>query len=192
MVSLENYYARVVAPDDRTAISKRVKKHLDEIVWRLPDEEQFGMTGGIFIGDSELTSLFLVKVSVDFHTGDPMSVSVRDSNHLYIINNLNNAEYYFTLVTDGLENMSDDYIKGLIVYPMSKWSLLWRTANNIPNWEELDHEKRMTLLETVTPNRFPVGTREHEEYERRVQAEAQRLGFLNELLAYDIPADALT
>ena len=192
MVSLENYYARVMVADDKTDISQRVKEQLDQIVDRLPDEQQFSMTGGIFIGNEERMRRFLIKVSADFHTGSPASVYVRNSNYSYMINNLNNSEYYFTLVTDRLVNASDDYIRGLIAYAISMWSLFWRTANNIPNWEDLGEEERMTSLNAVNPNRFPVGTREREEYERRVLTEAQRLGFLNEFLAYEIPADVHT
>ena len=188
MVSLEKYYENVEVTLDGTALSNRVKEQLDKVVEELPDEEQFGITGEIYIGQQAWIQNILVEKSTDLQTGDPATVSAGDGNIIRGIDyeNLGNSFYVATFVVDGLDIMSDDYIMGLIGYKLSEWSYVWNEISNIPDWNNLGPKERIENIGRLSPSRFPLGNKEREEYERRVDDEAVRLGFANELAAYEM------
>jgi len=47
MVSLENYYEKVPVSFSSESSGIRIKQLLDQVILRLPDEEQFGIVGEI-------------------------------------------------------------------------------------------------------------------------------------------------
>lgn len=187
MVSPKKYYKNVRVKLDGTALSIRVKKQLGKVIERLPDEEQFRMRGSIYICNKDLMQNFLVKASMRLHTGDPMTVSVRDANNIYDIReDLEDSQYATTLVTDSLDGKSEDGIMGLIAYKLSEWSRLWRKMKDIPNWEDLENHERKAMISELFGFRFPVGTKKREEYEKSVYDEVVRLGFKDEFHAYEL------
>jgi len=189
MVSREIYYENVrveMYPRDRSSI--RVTEQLDNVVEILPDEEQFRRTGKFYIGNQDLMQSFLVEASKILHTGDPITVFARDGNLISDIHeDLEDSVYTITIVTDGLDRRSDDYIMGLITNKLSEWSRLFRELKNRSNWDELQISERIELVNEIMAGKsFPVGTREREEYERSVDEEARRLGLSDKLLAYEL------
>ena len=187
MVSLETFYENVRVVTDNTESSIKVKKQLDKVVTRLGDEKQFDMVGSIYIGQRDLMQKFLVKSSIVLRTGDPRNVSVKDGNNFYeICEVLEDSTCVITLVTDNLDGKSDDYIMGLIAYKFSEWSRLWRKMTEIPNWDSLENSERIAMVNKLSHFKFPLGTKEREEYERSVDEEINRLGFSKEVAAYDL------
>jgi|SRR6185437_1932372 len=188
MVLLEKFYENVDVELDGTALSIRVKEQLDKVVEELPDEEQFSMPGEIYIGQQDWIQNILVEKSIDLLTGDPATVSAGDGNIIRGIDceNLGNSWYISTFVVDSLDKMSDDYTMGLISYKLSEWSYVWKEITNIPDWNDLGREERIENIGRLSPSRFPLGNREHEEYERSVDAEVTRLGFEDKLNAYQL------
>lgn len=189
MVSLKTYYENVDVELDGTALSNIVKEKLDKVIEELPDEEQFGMRGEIYIGQQAWIQNILVEKSIELHTGDPTTVSARDGNIIIDIReDLEESGYVITFVVDFLNEASSDHMMGLIISKLAEWSCFWREIMNIPDLDNLGlKEKRAEIRNRSPPSRFPLGNMAREEYERSViDAEVKRLGFEDKLIAYQL------
>lgn len=190
MVTLERFYERVqvVMPED-SPLSQRVRGHLDQIVERLLDEEQFGLQGIICIERNDGFARGLRNVSSKYQLS-PHTRWYPDGNSqvFNLDNDPRNAGFIIALNSDSLENSSDENIEGLIACKFIEISMTWRPANE--NWLRLRNVGRRArpIKQRQFINTLPrIGS---EEYERSIYEEAQRLGFSKELLAYDIPEAA--
>jgi len=164
MVNLQDFYkTSLVRIDPYSASSAdRINRLVGQVITRLPDEEQFGMTGSIFIGPKEAMVNLHKKSSVHPVLGRGLgeNLFIKDGNYrFWFLEDLKDSSYLITLALDTWDEKSDNYIIGLIAYKMSELSYVWK-VRKIP----------------------PIGS---EEYERKVDEEAKRLGFAKELLAYD-------
>lgn len=183
MVNLQKFYrnAKVSITTYSSPSADRIKQLFNQVITRLPDEEQFGITGTILIGPEEAIVNFYRNASSISNFGlDPdTNFLINDGNfRFWFTEDLEDASYLITLVVDNLDEKSDDYIKGLIAYKISEWSYAWKIAREV--WHESgEWAEHVTILNQRTP---PIRS---EEYERNVDEEAERLGFAQELLVYD-------
>lgn len=183
MVSLDNYHAKVVVSiSASTFLANKINRLFGQVILKLPDEEQFGLSGMILIGPRELAVNFYRKITSDtkFGLGSSINLYIGNGNYaLWFRGNLTDSEFLITIIIDDLDEKSDDYIKGLIAYKLSELSYGWKTISNAPP------EELMNMLDQTGMN-SPFGSEERENYERNVDEEARRLGFSEELLAYDL------
>lgn len=160
---------------------RRISELFDQITMKLPDEEQFGIIGTIFVGSrKEIVNFYKKSPSIpNFGLDKNTILSIKEGNfRIWFDTGLENFSYLITLVIDDLCARSDDYIKGLIAYKISEWSCFWKTAREVHH-EPGESEEAVTILNQKLPL---IGS---EEYMRNVEKEAERLGFDKELLAYD-------
>ena len=160
---------------------RRISELFDQITMKLPDEEQFRMMGSIFIAPKEAIVNFYKNAGSKIDPGFDITVNsvIIDGNFTCTIHKkLESWLFLITIIVDKLDEKSDDYIKGLIVYKILGWSYVWKTAKEI--WHEPGELKEHLMI--LNQRIAPSGS---EEYERKVDEEAKRLGFAKELLAYD-------
>lgn len=159
---------------------KRISELFDQVTMKLPDEEQFGMIGSIFIAPKEAIVNFHKKSSSHPILGRGLSTNlfIKDGNYrLWFAKDLKDSCYLITLALDTWDEKSDDCITGLIAYKISEMSYMWKVREITPELRELEKPE-------IMPNHRiqPIGS---EEYEGNVNKEVERLGFGKELLAYD-------
>ncbi len=184
MVSKSSFYTNVkVHLDENHPLGQRIQSLIDNVVERLPDEEQFQIRGMIGFNLREESLDYwnhmknLVPIVPDFMPAD------RDGNCTYSIQEtIENSFFIITIIVDDLDERSDEYIKGLIAHEISEWSYAWITVKKeLPRLKKLKPRAKEVMLNRILKQDYPIGSKEHQEHEDTVNQEAIRLGFENEI-----------
>ena len=190
MVNTADFYRHTEVICDRShPLGKRIMSLLDEVVERLPDEEQFKITGMIRFDTRQTALEFWQQFRHQWGHAPDFSPVERDGNCEYYFSYNNRAEsrYIITIIVDDLDSRTDDYIKGLIVHELSEMSYPFRMY--MENWDSLKKMKpkaRLIMENRLTKVMFdePEG-KEYQEHETEVNNEAIRLGFQKEIEALE-------
>lgn len=127
MVNLQNYYENVdVIVDTSHPLANKIKRLFDQVITKLPDEEQFRTIGTIVIGFVETIANF-TKQHLKNITGLSSNLHINDGNCVCLFyDDLRDWEFFITLAIDNLNKKSDSHIQGLIAYKISEWSYRWK------------------------------------------------------------------
>ena len=186
MVNTADFYKHTTVSCDRLdPLGKRLLSLLDEVVERLPDEEQFKITGMIRFDTRQTASEFWQQFGHQWGHAPDFSRVGRDGNCEYYFSYSNRADsrYIITIIVNDLDSRTDDYIKGLIVHELSEMSYPFRMY--MENWDSLKKMKpkaRLIMENRLTKVMFdePEG-KEYQEHEVEVNNEVIRLGFKKEM-----------
>ena len=184
MVSLSDFYDKVkVYLDNSHSLGKRIRPLLDDVIIRLPAEEQFGMKGMIAFNTREQSVEIWDKLKSQFGMAPDLKPINRDGNCFFTISELvEDAMFYIIIIIDDLENRSDDYIKGLIAHELAEMSHPWKlTRKEIPRLRKMKPKARQIFLNKLTKQDFDANSIEYREHEIAVNNEAKRLGFEKEI-----------
>ena len=192
MVNTADFYKHtVVICDGSQPIEKRIRSLLDEVVERLPDEEQFKIAGLILI-TTEQTAMELWNVwrhqwkisGPDFNLNLVGNCQYQPAGSFENLDKADRADdhYIITIIQEKLESKTDDYIKGLIVHELSEMSYPYRKL--VEKWDLLKKMKpkaRPVMYDKWTKDNAVLGSKEYQEHEVEVNNEAIRLGFQKEI-----------
>ena len=192
MVNTTDFYKHTEIICDRSQpIVKRIRSLLDEVVERLPDEEQFKITGLIVI-DTKQIAMGLWNIwrhqwntaGPDFNLDLVGNCQYQPAGSFDNMRKLDRAAdwYVITIIVDNLESKTDDYIKGLIAHELSEMSCPYRILQE--NWDTLKKMKpaaRPVMYAKWTKDNAVLGSKEYQEHEVEVNNEAIRLGFQKEI-----------
>ena len=162
----------------------------DEVVERLPDEEQFKITGMIRFDTRQTALEFWQQFRHQWGHAPDFRVNL-DGNCEYSYrwsDERIDDRYIITIIVDDLDSKTDEYIKGLIVHELSEMSYPSRKLQE--NWDSLKKMKpkaRHVRENQLTKVMFdePEG-KEYQEHEVEVNNEAIRLGFQKEIDALEV------
>jgi hypothetical protein len=182
-VELARFYQNVNATvsDSSSDMTTRLRSLLDDVVQRLPDEEQFLIQGNIgFLTRSDAISIF--KGSKGF---PDFSMIDRVANcHVVINNKTGKIEYVMTVITDRLDRMSDSYIKGLIAHELAEMSYMVRTyRKQKPDFKKMGRKARELWSKEFLQQGAAIGSPDNLTHEANADQEAIRLGFSEEINA---------
>ena len=170
-------------------LGKRITSLLDEVVERLPDDEQFKIIGMIRFDTRQTALEFWQQFRHQWGHAPDFSRVERDGNCEYRFSYSDRADdrYIITIIVNELDSRTDDYIKGLIVHELSEMSYPFRMY--MENWDSLKKMKpkaRLFMENQLTKVMFdePEG-KEYQEHETEVNNEAIRLGFQKEIEALE-------
>ena len=189
MVNTADFYKHTTVSCDRShPLGKRIMSLLDEVVERLPDEEQFKITGMIRFDTRQTASEFWQQVSQQWGHAPDLSRVERDGNCEYRFSYSDRADdrYIITIIVNELDSRTDDYIKGLIVHELSEMSYPFRMY--MENWDSLKKMKpkaRQVMMNKFTKSTSDPGSEEYQDHEDEVNNEARRLGFQKEIDALE-------
>ena len=184
MVNTADFYKHtMVMCDMLNPLGKRITSLLDDVVEKLPDEEQFKITGMIRFDTRQTASEFWQQFSQQWGHAPDFRVG-RDGNCEYYFSYSNRADsrYIITIIVNDLDSRTDDYIKGLIVHELSEMSYPFRKLQE--NWDSLKKMKpkaRQVMMNKFTKSTSGPGSKEYQEHEDEVNNEAIRLGFQKEI-----------
>ena len=167
---------------------QRIKPLLDEVVERLPDEEQFKIAGMIRFDTRQTALEFWQQFRHKWGHAPDFSPVERDGNCEYYFSYSNRADsrYIITIIVNDLDSRTDEYIKGLIVHELSEMSYPSRKLQE--NWDSLKKMKpkaRQVMMNKFTKSTNGPGSKEYQEHEDEVNNEAIRLGFQKEIEALE-------
>ena len=163
---------------------------LDEVVERLPDEEQFKITGMIRFDTRQTALEFWQQFRHQWGHAPDFRVNL-DGNCEYSFkwsDERIDDRYIITIIVDDLDSKTDEYIKGLIVHEFSEMSYPSRKLQE--NWDSLKKMKpkaRQVMMNKFTkstsgPDTYEgAGSKEYQEHEDDINNEAIRLGFQKEI-----------
>ena len=191
MVNTADFYKHTSFAADSSDIVKRIRSLFDEVVERLPDEEQFKITGLIVI-DTRQTAMGLWNIwrhqwntaGPDFNLDLVGNCQYQPAGSFDNMRKLDRAAdwYVITIIVDNLESKTDDYIKGLIAHELSEMSCPYRILQE--NWDTLKKMKpaaRPVMYDKWTKANAVLGSKEYQEHEDDINNEAIRLGFQKEI-----------
>lgn len=170
---------------------QKVKPLFDEVIQRLPDEEQFQIKGTFVIHYRDVVIKYwasngpilrpLLGPEPDF------TVINGDGNCTYAFgDSIEHSIYYLTIVLDKLSQESDDYIKGLFAHEFAELSFPWRIIKeHETELLKLEPRARNVRINQLTKKDAQTGTSEYQEHENLVNQEAIRLGFQKEITALE-------
>ncbi len=161
---------------------------LDEVAERLPDEEQFKITGMIRFDTRQTASEFWQEFRHKWGHAPDFSPVERDGNCEYYFSYNNRAEsrYIITIIVDDLDSRTDDYIKGLIVHELSEMSYTCRKLlENLDSFKKMKPKARQVMMNKFTKSTSDPGSKEYQDHEDEVNNEARRLGFQKEIDALE-------
>jgi len=184
MVELENFYKNVsVSNDDSQSLGQRLKSSLDDVIQRLPDEEQFQMRGQIVFNTRQQAIEFWNTIGLKLGFGPDFTPYNRDGNCTYLIRpDVENSIFIITIIVDNLESRSDDYLKGLIAHELSEMSYIWNAVQKEkPTLMKMKPKARQIKMDQITQQNTEPGSKEYDEHEKNVNDEARRLGFQKEI-----------
>ena len=185
MVNTADFYKHtMVACDMLDPLGKRITSLLDEVVERLPDEEQFKIAGMIRFDTRQTALEFWQQFRHKWGHAPDFSRVERDGNCEYRFSYSDRADdrYIITIIVNELDSRTDDYIKGLIVHELSEMSYPFRKLQE--NWDSLKKMKpkaRQVMMNKFTKSTSGPGSKEYQEHEDEVNNEAIRLGFQKEI-----------
>ena len=189
MVNTANFYKHtMVMCDMLNPLGKRITSLLDDVVEKLPDEEQFKITGMIRFDTRQTASEFWQQISHQWGHAPDFSRVERDGNCEYRFSYSDRADdrYIITIIVNELDSRTDDYIKGLIVHELSEMSYPFRKLQE--NWDSLKKMKpkaRQVMMNKFTKSTSDPGSKEYQDHEDEVNNEAIRLGFQKEIEALE-------
>ena len=191
MVNTADFYKHTTVSCDRShPLGKRIMSLLDEVVERLPDEEQFKITGMIRFDTRQTALEFWQQFRHQWGHAPDFRVRL-DGNCEYSYkwsDERIDDRYIITIIVDYLDSRTDDYIKGLIVHEFAEMSYPFRKLQE--NWDSIKKMKpkarqvRMNQLTKVMYDE-PEG-KKYQEHEDEVNNEAIRLGFQKEIDALEV------
>lgn len=184
MVELENFYKNVsVSNDESQSLGQRLKSCLENVIQRLPDEEQFQMKGQILFNTKQQAIEFWNTIGPKLGFGPDFRPYNRDGNCTYFIGpDVENSMYVITIIVDNLESRSDDYLKGLIAHELSEMSYNWNMVQKEkPTLMKMKPKARQIKMDQITKQNAEPGSKEYDEAEKNVNDEARRLGFQKEI-----------
>ena len=192
MVNTADFYKHAEIICDRSQpIVKRIMSLLDEVVERLPDEEQFKITGLIVIDTKQIAMGLWNIWRHQWNTAGPdFNLDLVGNCQYQPAGSFNNLDkraraddrYVITIIVDNLESKTDDYIKGLIAHELSEMSCPYRILQE--NWDTLKKMKpaaRPVMYAKWTKDNAVLGSKEYQEHEDDINNEAIRLGFQKEI-----------
>jgi len=187
MVSLEKFYEHVIKKFVNKEFEKILRPLLEDVIIRLPDEPQFQFAGMICFGDRE----FIIGWWNRFDPQMRMAPDMRPSNRegsckIFPTYDGEIDTYAISIITDDLNTKRDDYVKGLIIHELSEMSYAWRQMEKEkPNFLKLSSKAQEVMLKRIFGSTFEVESAEYFEKEKKVNAEAIRLGFEKEIIALE-------
>jgi len=184
LVGLENFYNNVnVHNDESQPLGQRLRSSLEDVIQRLPDEEQFQIRGQIQFNTREQAINFWNTVGPEIGFSPDLRPHNRDGNCVYSIGpEVEVLMFVITIIVDNLESRSDDYLKGLIAHELSELSYTWNTVQKEkPALMKMKKKARQIMIEKITKQSSEPGSKEYDEHEKNVNDEARRLGFQKEI-----------
>ena len=112
MVNTADFYKHTTVSCDRShPLGKRIMSLLDEVVERLPDEEQFKITGMIRFDTRQTALEFWQQFRHQWGHAPDFRVNL-DGNCEYSFSYSNSADdrYIITIIVNDLDSSTDDYI----------------------------------------------------------------------------------
>jgi len=189
MVNTADFYKHTTVSCDRShPLGKRIMSLLDEVVERLPDEEQFKITGMIRFDTRQTALEFWQQFRHQWGHAPDFRVNL-DGNCEYSFkwsDERIDDRYIITIIVDDLDSKTDEYIKGLIVHEFSEMSYPSRKLQE--NWDSLKKMKpkaRQVMMNKWTKSTDHAESKEYQEHEDEVNNEAIRLGFQREIDALE-------
>ena len=190
MVNTTDFYKHTEIICDRShPLGKRMISLLDEVVERLPDEEQFKITGMIRFDTRQTSSEFWQKFRHKWGHAPDLSRVGRDGNCEYRFSYGDRADdrYIITIIVNDLDSRTDDYIKGLIVHEFAEMSYPFRKLQE--NWDSIKKMKpkaRQVRMNQLTKSMDDPGSKKYQEHEAEVNNVAIGLGFQKEIDALEV------
>ena len=189
MVNTADFYKHTRVWERTDPLGQRLMSLLDEVVERLPDEEQFKITGMIRFDTRQTASEFWQEFRHKWGHAPDFSRVERDGNCEYRFSYSDRADdrYIITIIVNDLDSRTDDYIKGLIVHELSEMSYPFRKLQE--NWDSLKKMKpkaRQVMMNKWTKSTDHAESKEYQEHETEVNNEAIRLGFQREIDALEV------
>lgn len=191
MVDLNSFYRHVNVDNRRHLFVDRVQPLLDEIIRRLPDEPQFlNVQGNIFIGTRDMVIEYWEFIHSTFATNvnfreilDPDNNRISPDGYCqYPLDN--DQSYAITIIVDRFNEQTDNYIRGVIAHEFSEFSLAWNTFTDHRDELQSDSISIPNPLDSLL-NNVSLNSAQYHEHERRVNEEARRLGFQEEIDALE-------
>lgn len=167
----------------------RISKLCEQVLEKLPDEEQFKMPGKInFLTKQEAIRECLNNNSQINMAPDFIQYNADGHCTYDIVGNVENSSFCITIIVDDLVSKSDDYIKGLVVHELSEMSYSWISLQNEKeNLKKLKPKAIQVRMSQIIKQNAVVGTRDNQAHEYNVDNEARRLGFSTEIYALNFP-----
>ena len=189
MVSPEKFFQHVKVSNtiSKTELGIRISKLLEQVIRRLPDEEQFTMAGMICINTRAEAMQFWRRAGPQLGTMPNFDIPF-DGNCTYAYGEAVSLSIFtITIVVDNLEGRSDDYIIGLLAHELAEMSYTFRKLmENLPSLKKMKPKARQVMMNRITQQSDSIiNTEEHQEHENAVNNEAVRLGFEKEIVAMD-------
>ena len=191
MVNTADFYKHTSFAADSSDIVKRIRSLFDEVVERLPDEEQFKIKCRLIIFPRQIAMELWKRYSHEWKIAGPNfnldlvgNCQYQPAGSFDNMRKLDRAAdwYVITIIVDNLESKTDDYIKGLIAHELSEMSCPYRKLQE--NWDTLKKMKpaaRPVMYDKWTKANAVLGSKEYQEHEDDVNNEAIRLGFQKEI-----------
>ena len=192
MVNTADFYKHTDVICDRLQpIVKRIMSLLDEVVERLPDEEQFKIKCRLIIFPRQIVmELWKLYSPIWKIAGPDFNLDLVGNCQYHPAGSFNNLDkrdraddrYVITIIVDNLESKTDDYIKGLIAHELSEMSCPYRILQE--NWDTLKKMKpaaRPVMYGKWTKANAVPESKEYQEHEDDINNEAIRLGFQKEI-----------
>jgi len=184
LVELEKFYTNVKVTNDYSRpLGQRLKALLENVIQRLPNEEQFQMKGMIFFNTRSQAIEFWEQMRPKLGFGPDLRPYNRDGNCTYAIGpTVQDSMFAITIIIDNLDFRSDDYIKGLLAHEFSEMSHAWRiTQKEMPTLLKMKPKARLIKMDQLTKQNSDPSSKEYAEHEKNVNDEAERLGFRKEI-----------
>ena len=186
MVNTAEFYKHTEVIYDRLhPLGKRIMSLLDEVVERLPDDEQFKIIGMIRFDTRQTALEFWQQFRHKWgHAPDFRLTLDGNCQYSYGTDERSRADdrYIITIIVDYLDSRTDDYIKGLIVHELSEMSYTCRKLlENLDSFKKMKPKARQVMMNKFTKSTSGPGSKEHQEHEEEVDNEARRLGFQKEI-----------
>jgi len=183
MVNTADFYRHTEVICDRShPLGKRMISLLDEVVERLPDEEQFKMEGTFLIAPKEPARQFWQQIlPMNFDGPDFAYNFYGECSYRFISITISEDRYVITILVDYLDEKTDDFIKGLIAHELAEMSYAFRKMQE--NWDSLKKMKPKAMqatMDQLTYEGVPE-SKEWQKHEEEVDNEARRLGFQKEI-----------
>ena len=191
MVNTADFYKHTSFAADSSDIVKRIRSLLDEVVERLPDEEQFKIKCRLIIFPRQIVMELWKRYSPIWKIAGPnFNLDLVGNCQYQPAGSFNNLDkraragdrYVITIIVDNLESKTDDYIKGLIAHELSEMSCPYRILQE--NWDTLKKMKpaaRPVMYDKWTKANAVPESKEYQEHEDDINNEAIRLGFQKEI-----------
>ena len=189
MVNTADFFKHTSVWTITDPLGQRLLSLLDEVVERLPDEEQFKIKCMIRFDTRQTASEFWQQFSQQWGHAPDLSRVGRDGNCEYYFSYSNRADdrYIITIIINFLDSRTDDYIKGLIVHEFAEMIYPFRKLQE--NWDSIKKMKpkaRQVRMNQLTKSMDDPGSKKYQEHEAEVNNVAIGLGFQKEIDALEV------